>query len=261
MKKEKNKKIYYYNDPLNDEVVNIKKKPITIDKNFKYIHKNFFWKICSFIVYRLFILPFAFLHCKLKFGYKIIGKEKLKKHKKNGYFVFSNHTLMGGDAFFPSIINFPKKPYIVVSPDNVSTKGTKNLIMMLGALPIPNKFDGMTNFKESINYYYKKNHPIIIYPEAHIWPYYTGIRPFKSTSFKFPVELNAPVFCSTTTFQKRNHRKTPKVTIYVDGPFYNDPNLTIKENQAKIRDEVYNMMLEKSKNSNYEVIKYEKTSN
>lgn len=254
----KKQKVYYYTDPLNDEFSGIKKKTITVDKKFKYIHKNPFWNALSFIIYRLIILPFAFLYCKIKFGYKIIGKEKLKKCKGKGYFIFSNHTLMAGDAFFPSIVNFPKKPYIIVHPDNLSTKGTKNLICMLGALPIPNKFDGMSNFKNAIEHYYRKNHPIIIYPEAHIWPYYTGIRPFKSTSFKFPAEVGAPVYCTTTTFQKREKRKTPKVVIYVDGPFYCDQNLSVKENQVKLRDEVYSVMLEKSKNSNCEVIKYEK---
>lgn len=254
----KKQKILYYSDMENDEFSGIKKKTIKVDKKFKYIRKNPIWNFLAFIIYRIFLTPFAFLYCKLKFRYKIIGRKLLKQQKKQGYFVFSNHTLMAGDAFFPTLENYPKKPYVIVNADNVSTFGTKNLIMMLGALPIPTEFSGMQNFKDAIKKRYEQNHPIIVYPEAHIWPYYTGIRPFKSTSFKFPAELGSPVFASTVTYQKRKNSTKPKVVIYIDGPFYPDANLSVKENQQKLRDEVYAVMLERSKNSNCEVIHYEK---
>lgn len=255
------KKIYYYSDPLNDEMLSQKGKEVKVDRNFKFISKNPIWKVFSFLVYRLILTPFAFIHCKIKFGFKIFGKEKLRKHKKEGYFVYSNHVLAGGDAFFPSIINFPKKPYIVVNAKNLKTLGSKSLIMMLGAIPIPNGFDGMIEFKKAIKKRFEQKNTIVIYPEAHLWPYYTKIRPFLSTSFKFPAELGSPVYCTTTTFKRRKHWKTPKVQIFVDGPFYPDPKLSIKENQQKLRDEVYETMLERSKNSTYEVIKYEQRNN
>ena len=258
---QKKQKIYYYSDMLNDEMIGGSGKEVKVDRNFKFISKNPIWKAFSFLVYRLILTPFAFLHCKLKFGFKIIGKEKLKKHKKDGYFVYSNHVLAGGDAFFPSIVNFPKKPYIVVNAKNLKTLGSQNLIMMLGAIPVPSGFDGMVEFKKAIRKRFEEKAIIQIYPEAHLWPYYTGIRPFLSTSFKFPAEMNAPVYCSTTTFRKRKHFKTPKVEIFIDGPFYSDHNLSVKENQQKLRDEVYGAMIERSKNTNCEVIKYEQRKN
>ncbi len=263
MKKEKieDKKVFYYTDPLHDEFSGIKKNTITVDKNYKYISKNPFWNLTSFLIYRVFVTPFVLAHCARKFKYKIENKKVLKLHSHEGYFVYSNHTLMGGDAFFPSIVTFPKKPYLIVHADNVSSKGTKNLVMMLGAIPIPTKLNGMPKFKEAIEKRWVQGHPIYIYPEAHLWPYYTGIRPFESTSFKYPAELNSPVYASTTTFQKPKRGKNPKVTIYIDGPFYPDKALSVKENQQKLRDQVYNAMIERSKNSTYEVIKYERREN
>lgn len=250
--------IFYYSDPLHDEFSGITKNTITVDKNFKYISKNPFWRLISFLIYRVILTPWVYLHCKRKFKYQIVNRQALKIHKHDGYFVYSNHTLMGGDAFFPSIVNAPRKPYIVVNADNVSTKGTKNFIMMLGAIPIPTKLNGMPKFINTVRTRWAHKHPIYIYPEAHLWPYYTGIRPFESTSFKYPAELDSPVYASTTTFQKPKRGRAPKVTIYIDGPFYPDPNLSVKENQQKLRDEVYKAMLERSKNSTYEVIKYER---
>ena len=43
---------------------------------------------------------------------------------------------------------------------------------------------------------------------------------------------------------------------YIDGPFYPDINLSKKEAQKKIRNIVYEKMLERAKNSNVEVVKY-----
>ena len=125
---------------------------------------------------------------------------------------------------------------------------------MLGAIPVPGNREAMKHFLESVNKRIKQGYAITIYPEAHIWPYYTKIRPFKVVSFEYPVKLKTPVFCFTNTYQKYG-KKQDKVQIvsYIDGPFFLDETLTAKQ---KLRDEVYNCMVERSKNSNVEVIKY-----
>ena len=102
-----------------------------------------------------------------------------------------------------------------------------------------------------------QGHPVLIYPEAHIWPYYTAIRPFKSTSFRYPIKFQVPSFCYTTTYQRQGKKKKPKMVIYVDGPFYpNKDLLDIKEQQEDLRNQVYNCMVERSKNSNFQYIEY-----
>ena len=130
---------------------------------------------------------------------------------------------------------------------------------MLGAIPIPSEIKAMKNFLEIIEEKIKKDNSITIYPEAHIWPYYTKIRPFKAVSFKYPVKLNAPAYCITNTYQSygKNNKKI-KMVSYVDGPFYPNEALPIKERQQDLRDRVYNKMVERSKNSNVEHIKYVK---
>ena len=132
----------------------------------------------------------------------------------------------------------------------------KTLVEMLGAIPIPNERNGMKNFLATIKNKIKKGYSITIFPEAHIWPYYTKIRPFKNVSFRYPIEHNAPVFSVTNTYQKRGKNKV-KITTYVDGPFFPDSNLTnIQDKKQNLRDKVYNAMVERSKNSDFEYIKY-----
>ena len=94
-----------------------------------------------------------------------------------------------------------------------------------------------------------------MFPEAHIWPYYTKIRPFKSVSFQYPIKFNKPTFCVTNTYQKRKNNKV-QIVSYVDGPFFPDEGLTKKEAKENLRNKVYEQMVERSKNSNVEVVKY-----
>lgn len=127
---------------------------------------------------------------------------------------------------------------------------------MLGILPIPNSTKRMKEFFKAIKQRMDEKKCVVIYPEAHVWPYYTKIRPFASTSFKFPVEMEMVSFCMTTTYQKRKWGKKPKITIYVDGPFEIDSNLSKKEKQEKLKNDIYQCMKERSEKSTYEYIEY-----
>lgn len=69
--------------------------------------------------------------------------------------------------------------------------------------------------------------------------------------------MEVPAFCITNTYQSYGRKKNKvKIVSYVDGPFFTDKELTIKEQQQKLRNEIYNCMVNRSKNSNIEVIKY-----
>lgn len=251
------KKVVYYSDEINEEhsdkTFKIKKE---IDSNYKYSNNNLFYRILSFIVYRLIATPFAFIYCKVFKGIKFKNVKVLKQLKNEGCFIYGNHTNPYSDAFSPHIITFPKKVYTIVHAANLNLPILGQSTKMLGALPVPTKLNGTRNFLSEIEKRCKQGNPILIYPEAHIWPYYTKIRPFTATSFSYPVKLNKPSFVLTTTYQRSNILKKTQIVIYVDGPFYGNPKLTLKNQQHELRDKVYNCMLKRSENNNVEVIKY-----
>ena len=83
---------------------------------------------------------------------------------------------------------------------------------------------------------------VITYPEAHVWPWYTGIRPMKPAAFHFPITIEAPVFVATTTYQKTKFRKKPKITIYIDGPVKIPNNLSRKEKIRFLQNSVESIM-------------------
>lgn len=76
-----------------------------------------------------------------------------------------------------------------------------------------------------------------------------------STSFRYPVKYDVPAFCFTNTYHKRKNGKVQIIT-YIDGPFYPNKEMPSKERIQDLRDRVYNTMVERSKLSDYEFIKY-----
>ena len=204
-------------------------------------------------------MPIKVLYSKIKFRIRYIGKEKLKKYKKEGYFIYANHTQAFADTFIPSVGNYPKRNFLIVNPANVSMKHLETFVEMLGAIPTPDNKTAMKNFLDIIEKRIRNKSSITIYPEAHIWPYYTKIRPFKDVSFKYPIQLQTPTFCMTNTYKSygKNNDKI-KIVTYIDGPFFADTSLSKKEMQRDLRNKVYECMVERSKNSNIEHIKYVK---
>ena len=148
-------KIFYYDDELNNEFSNAKIIPRKIDENYKYVHKNPFWKILAFL-FNFIAIPIKFIYPKLMFRIKYIGKEKLKEYKNNGYFVYVNHTQAFCDTFIPSNPIFPKMNYLIVNPENVSMPILGNCVQMLGAIPLPSNKSAMKNFLDKIEKVIKK---------------------------------------------------------------------------------------------------------
>ena len=250
------RRVIYYSDELKDEFSVAQIEPRTIDKDYVYIHTSRFKRFTHFFWYRIVALPIAYLYCRCTFGHKAKGVHKLKKLRGKGFFMYGNHTQDIADAFIPTLITFPKTVYVIVHPNNVSMPVLGRITPSLGALPIPNDFSGYRNFKEAINTRYEEGNCITVYPEAHIWPYYTRIRPFADTSFDYPAKLGAPVFAFTNTYRKRRFFKHPRIVTVIDGPFYPDMEKPVRKRRAELRDKVYNAMCRRAELSDHVQIKY-----
>ncbi len=248
------KKIYYYNT-FEDDIISSSNQEYKLNDNYKWIHNNILYKILSYFIY-FFVIIISFIYSKLILRVTIKNKKVLKNNRK--YYIYSNHTLQYGDIFNPFIINFLKKPYLICSPSNLGIPIIGKILPIAGALPIPDEIHKKLKLIDAMSYYVKKGHPIIIYPESHLWPYYADIRPFNNSAFYFPYNDKVKVFVSTTTFQKSKLFKRPKVVIYIDGPFECNFDLPKKESIKKLKEEVYNTMLKRSKLSTEEFIKYKK---
>lgn len=120
----KNKEVIYYEDELNDEFSKAQIVPRKIDEKYKY-NKGPIWDFCSFVLQNVLSMPIKYLYSKFKFKLKFIGKEKFKKYKNQGYFIYGNHTQVLADTFIPSLADYPKRNFFIVNPANISMKGTR----------------------------------------------------------------------------------------------------------------------------------------
>ena len=246
------KRIIYYRDEMNDEFSSAKITARPIDGNYRYVRSRFL----SFILYRIVATPLAFLYVKCKYGQKTVGKEKWKEIGDDGAFLYANHTQADADPLIPNIVRFPGKVYSICHPNNVSMPVFGRLMPYVGAIPLPDGMAAYKNFISCIDRRISEKSVVCIYPEAHIWPYYTKIRPFPDTSFIYPCRNNTPVYCFTNTYHARKIGKKPRIVSYLDGPFYPDPSLPPKTRANELRDRVYRTMRERSLLSDAEYVQY-----
>lgn len=247
--------VIYYEDELRDEFSVAQITPRTIDGTYVYCHDSLLKRFTHFFWYRVVATPIAWLYTKLVFHHKIVGKKKLASCP-GGCFLYGNHTQDIADAFIPSMLTFPKSAYVIVHPNNVSMPYLGRVTPSMGALPLPDDMAAYRNFLAAIDRRIEAGHAVVIYPEAHIWPYYTGIRDFPDKSFHYPAKLNAPVFCFTNTYHKRRFSREAKIVTYIDGPFFPDETLPPAKRKKDLRDRVYHAMCSRAALSTEKKIQY-----
>jgi 1-acyl-sn-glycerol-3-phosphate acyltransferase len=246
-----------YFKSLADDFVRSKKQSYRLPESFVWIHTGLCYRVTARYLFLLFQY-FALLYCRFVLHVKMKNRSVLRQSQNTGYFLYANHTQPIGDAFMPVRVLSPKRAYIVASPANLGIPVLGPLLPLIGALPLPESIGGIKKLCNAIHLRIAQKSCVVFYPEAHVWPWYTGIRPFPTASFGFPVECDAPSYCMTTTYQKRDHRERPGITIYLDGPYYPDRSLPKMKRKEKLRDDIYRCMERNSLNSTYSYIQYRK---
>ena len=254
----KEKKVFYYDDELNDDFAGTKINTCCVDDTFPYFRDGILWRTCSFLLYYGIVVPLVWLCMRVILRVRFVNRKAVKRCGKKPYFLYGNHTGYI-DAFTPNLISLPRRNRIVVGADTVSIKGLRTIVQMLGAVPLPTQFRGTRRFSQAISTYHKRDN-VTIYPEAHIWPYYNGVRAFTDASFGYPVKHGSPVFAFFTAYTKPRgifscFRKT-NITVYISDPIFPDEGLSYQEARKNVRDKVYAFMKEQSKRSDYEVVRY-----
>ncbi|HHU97385.1 MAG TPA: 1-acyl-sn-glycerol-3-phosphate acyltransferase [Petrimonas sp.] len=199
---------------------------------------------------------FAYLYCKFGLHITVVGREKFAEAGSSGFFLYGNHTLGMGDVFLPVHACNSKRVFTVASTANLGIPVVGKWLPCLGALPIPNGIKGMAEFRAAVNERIAQGCCVTLFPEAHLWPYCTFIRPINRTAFRFPVENRVPAFGLTVTFQKKRFGKKPKITAFVDGPIVPNAGLPPKEQAADLQTKVTETMKSRAKANTYTYINY-----
>ena len=178
-----NRKVIYYQDELNDEFSTAVIEAKKIDDGYVYDRKGPIRAFTRFFWYRIVATPIAYLYAKLSLHQRSVGREKLKPFRKQGIYLYGNHTQAIGDPFTPNVFCFPKRVSFIVHANNVSMPYLGRINPSLGAIPLPDTRDAYRNFQECIAGRIEKHHAVVIYPEVHVWPAYVRNRPLPDESF------------------------------------------------------------------------------
>ncbi len=257
------KKVIVYRDELHDDFADNNIRTKNVPSDFPFAVTNPFWVAAEFIVYRLIATPLVWLIAKLGFGLRIENRKVLRKLRHTGFYLYGNHTQTMMDAYTPTLCAFPHKAHVIVGPDAVSVPGIRSVVQMLGAIPLPSKAGGYPPFLAAQKLRLRQKRAIAIYPEAHIWPWYTGIRSFPDTSFAYPVSNHVPAVAYVTTYRRRRIFKKlwPLMTVTLSEPFWPDPTVPPKQARAALRRDVCEFMRQRtSLQDNYAYYEYRKAS-
>ncbi len=240
MKKIK-RQTFYYKDELNDDFATTVKTTNPLPKTYKYVNKSIIFRVISFVLYYLIVKPLAYIYVKIKFHHRIIGKKKLKGIP-GGFIIYGNHTTLVGDAFIPNILTYKQRNYIITGEQASSLHAILPLMKALGNIPLGQTRSQSLHMAKCVKTRLSEGACITVYPEARVWPYYTGIRPFGDESFMLAASNRAPVIAMTTCFAKKRIGKKPKIITVIEGPFYPKEDMCAKDNAKYLHGLVYEAM-------------------
>lgn len=193
----------------------------------------------------VYFLLFLYAKFHLKFVLKTTVKNKKILPKSSPFFLYANHTQPLGDAFLAVTLFYPNTPRVLVSPANLGIP-VIGRFLHLAALPIPSDLKTLKRFNRASKEAYKNNHPIVVFPEAHVLPYYDKIREIKPSSFRPAAKLCSDVYTMTTTYKKPKFGKKPKIVVYLDGPISPDASLSASENAPLLCEKVVQTLRSRS---------------
>lgn len=260
----KTERVFYYESEEDDPIKTNeqeKKQEVRLPEGYEFIPKNVFVRMYSAVLFRIFWV-FGQWYERHYWQAKFYGREKLKQAKGKGYVVYANHTNPFHDVFGPAVAA-DRRIFTIISPVNLKVPGIGKLLPYLGGLPLGKTREEKKAFNEAVDKRLSQKKCLVIYPEAHVWPYATKIRKFPAgdRSFKYAVRNGLPIFTMTTTYHKRKDKKRgdlPRMDVYIDGPFLPNVDKSEDENRADLAKQAYDSMVKYSKKNTYEYFEYKK---
>ena len=258
----KEERVFYYtseeDDPIKTDEQE-KKVEVGLPEGYEFIPRNPFVRLYSAALFRGFKL-FGQYYERGYWQAKFYGREKLKQARGKGYVIYANHTNPFHDVFGPALAA-DRRIFTIISPVNLKIPSIGKFLPMIGGLPLGKTAEEKRAFNEAVDKRLKQKKVLVVYPEAHVWPYATKARKFPAgdRSFKYAVRNNLPIFTMTTTYHRRKdnkHGDLPRMDVYIDGPFYPEPEKSEDENRAILAQKAYDSMVKWSKKNSYEYFEY-----
>lgn len=199
-----------------------------IENNYPFLDKSFKARFLNFAEYAgIFLIVFPLQ--RIRYGLKIIGKEKLRKNRKlfkNGAMTVSNHVYRWDYLAVLQAVKFRRMWFPARAAQVQSTDSA--MIRAAGGIPIPETMAGLRRFYAAFDELHKKHKWIHVFPESCRWDFYQPIRPFKTGTFKLALKYDLPVIPMAFSFREPGPLrkffgvKHPLITLTIGEPVLAD---------------------------------------
>ncbi len=258
--------VYYHS--WDEDMVQSRRQNIRLAKDYDYVRYGLWNRLLDWLLLCVLWLV-AVVYVRLVRCVYIHGRERLRPYLHSGLFLYGNHTQPVLDPFIALLTLTGSRPYGIVSTANFGIPLLGRLMPWCGALPVVHTPLGQHCLTQAVYDHIRLGHPIVVYPEAHVWQYCTQIRPFSAASFAWAVETAKPAFTMTTVYRHKttgggNENNTdvkfghsaPRIDIYIDGPFFPDTACPPRLARQRLCAVVRETMLRRAALSDYEYIRY-----
>ena len=218
--------------------------PRVIGADYVYRH-GLAWRVVAAFVYYV-IAPIPVFVMGLAHGLRFLNRAALRR--AGGCYMFCNHTHWL-DTVIPYLAAWPRRAYVVAGPTAFSIRWLGGFVAMLGGIPLNSTDEGKAAFRARLDEVVARGAAVAVYPEAHQWPYYNGIRDFPPYAFTYPVHGRVPVVASVVTYRRRRFfpQRAPHLTVTLSDPIPASAWLNACDPKVALRDAVHTFMCDTAK--------------
>jgi 1-acyl-sn-glycerol-3-phosphate acyltransferase len=242
--------LVYPGDPDAHMIPTVKEIDLVLDEHYPFLDKSFWFRFRSALIH-LGIFTLVFILSPLRFGLRIEGREKLKKHRvlfHRGAITVSNHVMRWDFLCVLQAVRF-RRLYFPAWQENLYGPD-RNLIRLVGGIPVPTDLHVIRFFNLAFDELHEKRKWFHVFPESSSWPYYQPIRPFKKGMFTLAYRYGIPVIPLAFSYRparglyKIFKKNRPLVTLRVGDPIMPDLSLPRKEAVQMLRAQCHQSIVE-----------------
>jgi len=178
--------------------VNESKRPVG-RADYRFEDTRFWYQVLAGVVRAAAWVVFpvwAFLWMRTR----INGRKNFRALRGQGIIVVANHVHILDAPVLGACATRTRKLRIITLKENMNLPLAGRIMKLLGCIPLGADYGGMKKLTKTVDSLLARKKPVLFYPEAAFWPYYTGLRPFTTGGFSFAVKNNVPVLPTVYTF-------------------------------------------------------------
>lgn len=185
-----------------------------LTRKYNYFTKNV---VLKFLYYAAMwvCLPVLYLVFKVLWGFRIIGRENVRKTRRTPAISVSNHA-HNMDPPMTTMAFFPNGPYYLARQHNLEVFLLGGIVRIMRGMPLP---EDTENFEvmsaQIVERLQTSNAKVHIYPEGEVEAYSNKLRKFHKGAFYFAVKAAVPIIPMTFVFTSKR-----RIRLLVGEPIY-----------------------------------------